>query len=57
MDFAEPTFDTDLDIEGFTLTGAENSISAAEIDRSCKTSRLKSCTPTWSTTPTAKSMK
>ncbi len=33
MAFAEPTFDTDLDIEGFTPTDAETQTIAAEVDR------------------------
>lgn len=33
MPFAEPTFDTDLDVEGFTPTDAETQNIAAEVDR------------------------
>ncbi len=33
MAFAEPTFDTDLDVEGFTPTDAETQNIAAEVDR------------------------
>jgi hypothetical protein len=33
MAFAEPTFDTDLDVEGFTPTAAEQQNIAAEVDR------------------------
>ncbi len=33
MVFAEPTFDTDLDVEGFTPTAAEKQNIAAEVDR------------------------
>ena len=32
MALAEPTFDTDLDVEGFTPTDAETQNIAAEID-------------------------
>ncbi len=33
MAFSEPTFDTDLDVEGFTPTDAETQNIAAEVDR------------------------
>ena len=33
MSFAEPTFDTNTDVEGFSLTDAETQNIAAEVDR------------------------